>query len=465
MASVDPEREEVSVYRGRLVEANTNWLCEAVWTGEFDAGNFDRTPLVFGSGIRLRKHSVNFVSAGSTVDRLWVWTSTDGDQTLISNSLVTVLSGADVRPRTDHRQYHADLQSVVNGLQAYRRTLPVTEGKLEVVYFDNLVWDGAKLSRIEKPRLERTFSSYGDYRTFLSETAQALSANARSTARQEAVRLLTTISSGYDSPAVSVIAREMGCNQAVTIRQARSLIPRSDSGARVGEALGLDTVQYDRDQAIGPSELRYWAAMGKPQDVNLGIFDYPEPVCLLMTGFHGDKMWTTEEHDTSDQIVRGDTTGLGFTEDRLYRGVLHCPLPYWGVRKMDEIDEITQSSEMEPWRLHNDYDRPIPRRIVEEEGVPREYFGQQKSATSSDWRRLFPYTRELRRDYAIYAENCGGTATPVSLKAFQSTVERFLSSVEARWPILGDYLPTIAPDVPALQFHWAIDRLRYTIDD
>ncbi len=33
---------------------------------------------------------------------------------------------------------------------------------------------------------------------------------------------------------------------------------------------------------------------------------------------------------------------------------------------------------MAPWSLASDYNRPIPRRILEEKGVPRESFGQVK---------------------------------------------------------------------------------------
>lgn len=57
----------------------------------------------------------------------------------------------------------------------------------------------------------------------------------------------------------------MGCDRGVTIRQARSLIPRNDSGAEIGEMLGLDVTEYDRDLAIGRPELRYWAAKGIPE--------------------------------------------------------------------------------------------------------------------------------------------------------------------------------------------------------
>src|SRR2546427_8786426 len=33
-----------------------------------------------------------------------------------------------------------------------------------------------------------------------------------------------------------------------------------------------------------------------------------------------------------------------------------------------------------PWRLGSDYDRPIPRRILEEAGIPRRLFGNRKKA-------------------------------------------------------------------------------------
>jgi hypothetical protein len=35
---------------------------------------------------------------------------------------------------------------------------------------------------------------------------------------------------------------------------------------------------------------------------------------------------------------------------------------------------------MDPWRVGAQYDRPIPRRIVESCGVPRHMFGQEKKA-------------------------------------------------------------------------------------
>lgn len=459
VASIRPGRRSIAVRRGAHTEAGDRWVCEAAWSGAYERGGFDRTPLVFGSGIRVRSDGIRFVSAGTTVDRLWIWRDGAGEPRRVSNSLVQLLAEVGARLLPGYERYEADLESIVEGLDGYRRTIPVDEGRLEVVYFENLVWDGRRLARVPKPELEREFSSFEAYRSFLGETARALLDNVSSPGRDHPVELLTSISSGYDSPAASVMAREIGCREAVTLRQARSPTPgRTDTGRTIGETLGLDVSVYERDLAIGPAELRYWAADGKPQDVNLGIFDYPGPVCLFFTGFHGDKVWTTKKHDTSDRIVRGDTSGLGFTEDRLHRGVLHCPVPYWGVRKMDEIERISQSSEMAPWRLWNDYDRPIPRRIVEQAGVPRDAFGQRKLVTTSE-KRTLPYTRELLHDFVTYAEGHGESVSHVSLRSLQARLQWYLDSFEMKWPVLRGRLPSVEPDVPALQCQWAVDRL------
>jgi hypothetical protein len=39
-------------------------------------------------------------------------------------------------------------------------------------------------------------------------------------------------------------------------------------------------------------------------------------------------------------------------------------------------------AEMAPWSIGGEYDRPIPRRIVEEAGVERDSFGQSKKAVA-----------------------------------------------------------------------------------
>jgi len=102
---------------------------------------------------------------------------------------------------------------------------------------------------------------------------------------------------------------------------------------------------------------------------------------ILLTGYHGDKIWDLHTTKLSPEIVRGDQSGLSLTEYRLSIGMLHCPVAFWGVRQIAAVHAISQSPEMAPWDVAGDYTRPICRRIVESAGVPRTSFGIEKKAT------------------------------------------------------------------------------------
>mgnify|MGYP003408922933 CR=1 FL=1 len=55
------------------------------------------------------------------------------------------------------------------------------------------------------------------------------------------------------------------------------------------------------------------------------------------------------------------------------------------MRSVAAINRVSRSDEMKPWQLGNDYDRPIPRRLLEERGVPRDAFGFGKKAVAQDY--------------------------------------------------------------------------------
>ena len=87
-------------------------------------------------------------------------------------------------------------------------------------------------------------------------------------------------------------------------------------------------------------------------------------------------------------------------ELRLALGFVQLPLPFMGARQKADIVRITESSEMDPWRLGNAYDRPIPRRIAEEAGVPRHLFGQSKMASAVIFAPpAIPYGKALRKEF------------------------------------------------------------------
>jgi hypothetical protein len=102
-------------------------------------------------------------------------------------------------------------------------------------------------------------------------------------------------------------------------------------------------------------------------------------------------------------IKRLDVAGHGLGELRLVVGFIHVPVLFIGARRKADIIKITESSEMDPWRLGSKYDRPIARRIAEEAGVPRQMFGQSKMGSVVIFSRpSIPYSKDLRAEFFKY---------------------------------------------------------------
>ena len=382
LASCRPGDETVDVLYGPGVEVSDDWLCEAVWDGHFSAGDFDRTDIVAGSGIRLRDARVTFVSSGSTVDRLQM--SYALGRLWVSNSLPCLLQAIGAEPDPAYGGYYWDFRTIVQGLRQYERTVATSSAPVQLVYFDNLVWDGWTLRVAEKPGWRAAFTDFAGYRGFLSSSMRAIAANGADGHRKHSFSLLATTSSGYDSPTVTVIAREAGCEEVLSFDRARGRRFESDSGEAIAATLGLraTTVPQDAWRDARLAEAPFIAANAYGEEVHYKGAEALLPRRVLLTGFHGDKVWAKHTDDVYGEIVRGDPTGLALTEYRLHAGFLHCAVPFWGARQVSNIVAVANAREMDRWDVPGDYSRPICRRIVEEAGIPREAFGVSKRAAS-----------------------------------------------------------------------------------
>lgn len=405
VATFPPGAAAVTVHHGPCVETREGWCAEAVWAGDFSRGDFDRTDLVFGSGVRCREGGVVFVSAGTTLDRLW-YVRHNGAW-YVSNSLPALLAVSGLALRDDYGRYAEDMESIGLGLAGYEREIPTNACPVRLVYFNNLVFDGEGLVEVEKPDTAPCFGTFGDYREFLSRTAEGLAGNLNDPARRHPVVPVATVSSGYDASVAAVIAREAGCRRTVTIRRATSLWRGSDSGEEVARHLELACTTSDRTARRYPFEEAIWAVAARPGVMNWTLFDYAEPLSLLFTGSYGDKVWGRRRLDISDPFELTYLSHGGIGEFRLLRGVFHCPVPFWGMRHFRELEAISFSEEMEPWVLHRAYDRPIARRIVEEAGVPREAFARRKKNTSHDAAFLWPYSAASLARFRAFLESRG----------------------------------------------------------
>lgn len=157
-----------------------------------------------------------------------------------------------------------------------------------------------------------------------------------------------------------------------------------DSGARVARALGLDCVEHDRPSRAteAESEMEFFASgAGTGGDYVIRAFENEIRGAVFLTGFYGDILWS-ESVAPSRDLIRSDDSGTGLTEFRLRTEFFHVNAPCIGGIQAEDIWRITNSPELASYSLTVSYNKPIARRLIEEAGVPPEWFGQVKRAVT-----------------------------------------------------------------------------------
>lgn len=380
------------VSHGPWVETNERFFLEGAWDGPFQEGGFDCSLMLMGSGGIADASGVLFCGAAHPLERLFVLEH--GDDLLVSSSLVFALTAGEADLDPDHVPYQADFLEFQRGLRHHVGTLPLRGGRrVTVTHMRNVhVDDALHVQVVEKPESPR-FDDFADYKSFLIEGMQRFSQNANASERKVQYSPLSTVSSGYDSAACAALSVDFGCTEAVTLTSARpdgGDEGEDDSGAEIARALGLDIREYDRDHYRGLDSLpeaEFVACGDLGQDVVMVAMEHEFPKRFVLSGEHGDTMWSRQwdlRKDTrgARDIARPSCAGCSVMEFRLRVGFIHVPLPCIGATSIPDLKRISQSPEMAPWTLHNNYDRPIARRFLEEKGVARGLFGQTKKAVT-----------------------------------------------------------------------------------
>lgn len=467
VARIRSDLPTVLVFHGPMVEVRDDWCVEAVWAGAFEDGDFDRTDLIFGSGVRIRDGKVVFVSSGTVFDRLWR-TST-GTGHYVSNSLPALMASAGLSLRDDYLDYSQNIRTISKGLDNRIPAIPLQSGEAVATYFNNLIYDGLALREEPKCDPAPEFRTYDDYYQYLVQTAELLGANLSDPARKHKVVPLSGISSGYDSCAAAVISRHAGCTKTVTIKDPASFWRGSDSGAPVASRLGMECREYPRKARNYPLEASIWAAAGRAGILSWALFDFPKPLCLFFTGWHGEKMWDRVSHDHVDPFIRRDPGALDFCEYRLIKGVFQCPVPFWAARHNHETRDITLSDEMAPWYTNKDYDKPIARRIIEEAGVPGNLFGTLKKNTSHEEPFRWPYSPDARASFAEYLRKRGMRAPSAGMVRMLRTANTadvlIHRNLLAKVGMRRRKWPWRRVRASSFVFHWANEELKTRYED
>jgi hypothetical protein len=374
----------VTVYHGRAVEIVSDFFFEGAWAGEFSDGGFDDATACVGSGGKITASGVLFATPSHMLERLH--TIRVGDQLIVSNSLAFTLAVINDACDIMYRFYHFDLMSNMKGLRKYKDRIKTRKGNTVRIYYhcNFLVQSDLSIKKLMK-HLPMPFTSFEHYVGFLRRSVKDIYQNATDPVRRIQYTPLGTISSGYDSPACALLATEVGCNEAVTFSKARpgyeSIL---DSGKDIGDLIGLKVIEFDREEYLEmPSypEAEFLACGAGGEEVVFAPLEKVLPRRMFFTGYLGDAVWNRRSRTVGRELRMLYPGGSSFGEFRLRVGFIHLPLPAVGYINHRSIYAISNSDEMGPWSVDDhEYDRPIPRRLLEERGVPRQLFGQHKMA-------------------------------------------------------------------------------------
>ncbi len=387
-ARMEKFSDVVEVFHGSWVETCDTFFVEGVWDGPFAQGSFGDAYLM-GSGGKISDQGILFCTPYHSHERLHFFS---GDSRLfVSPSLSFILNMAGQELDIKHIPYHAQLIEMLYGYDHHVGVIPLSSGRdMKIIHFRNILVDRALNITVVDKRSSPEFLSYEDYRQYLVDRLKLYFANASSEHRKVRYDVISTISTGYDSPACSALAFDAGCRNAVTFKTSRAgydRIEHGDSGKNIGEILGLSVEEYARNSyltAEGTPEAEFVACGDLGQDFEMCAFEKAWEQKVVILGDHGDQLWDPDRQrkHIETKLWRYDTGGDCLVEFRTRVGFIPLRPIFVGALSHPSIHRITKSKEMIPWYLGNKYDRPIARRIIEEKGVPRELFARRKKNIS-----------------------------------------------------------------------------------
>ena len=129
-------------------------------------------------------------------------------------------------------------------------------------------------------------------------------------------------------------------------------------------------------------------------EISFCSFDEDMKDHLVYSGENGDFVWGKVEgyQTVNDEIhIVWRNSEIGLWESHIHQEYIPVPMTSFGIRHWPDLFRISNSAEMQKWSVGGDYDRPIPRRILETKGLPRDSFGMKKYGAgffyAFDWKK------------------------------------------------------------------------------
>lgn len=468
---------EILVFHGSFVETKSNFFVEGVWDSAFEEGQFDKSALLMGSGVSLSNDSIIIASPCHTLEKIYALNK--GHIFYASNSLSFLVSAASTDLDVKHIAYHTDLASILLGLKRCVRQLPLLNSQtVDLHYCTNLIVDSELQTRVTAKPSPPPFNNFATYHNYCMDGLRRLFNNGSDSQRFIQYSPLASLSSGYDSACTTALAKSAGCDRAVTIASL-SASGISDSGKPIAEVLGYKQIQEFGYQDYAKIEPMSEAEVFASGDLSLIRFNTFESQCIksmLITGINGDVVWDKNNHQFGDFRRKESNLGglsSGIAEFRLRLGCIHIPVPFFGASQHESLHQISNSQEMKPWVVGGHYDRPIPRRILEEMGVPRGLFGVGKRGIGigvsyfptrmhpESYRSLLAFSRSHRHKrspfslagfWLLYFINCTSKAAVIGL--------RKLKAGKIPFPNVVPFKYTRSPGLASYMIPWGVSVLK-----
>ena len=421
----------VKVEHGVDVEVGDGWVVEGVWDAPFEGGQFDRSAGFWGSGLTVRGDSVTVVPSIALCDRLLMMR--EGAGWRVSNSLPLLL-GRSLVSLDENTDYRRAAYAIAWGVVEYDKIMPVSGGREVLQVFHRIAKiEAGGVSFHDRPPAPQ-HTDFASYLRRIRGVVERLQENFEAPSRTKRIKAVATASSGYDSACTAVFAKAAGAALCATssdsnrTRVAKLLSPgESDSGGPVASALGLAI--HDLPALPSNREIRFRSAScTRPELAFDGLYGlFENEVGAVFTGFYGDTIWGIPEKGSVDSELRWhEPSGVSLSEARLHAGYINLALPFLDGRGRPYVVEVSKSEEMNVYRIGGDYDRPIPRRILEEAGVPREAFGRRKRAILN--LDDIPANPSSREDFLAWLDERGRVSSSEYLRRLRLSSASFYAN-------------------------------------
>lgn len=464
------EKNRVNVLHGADVECNDNFFVEGAWNGDFHKGDFCESNWFCGTGGILNDRGICFSTPSHITYGLYYYI----DQKIyVSNSLYCLLSYIDATLDSEYEGYEVDFNSIRKGINNYKNKIRIKKDNkllnVNVLFYSYLfVYDNGEYE-VKKKEKEIDFVDFSDYYNRLFDAMRGMVRNAKDVQRKKQYGLVTTISRGYDAPCCAVIARKLGATKACTFSPVGK--HSNDCGEAIAKKLGYENIflrdpdDYKNNDNMLEAEVVCSGELGS--EISMASFYDVFAENIVFTGERGDSVWDKNQlsYANNEYMFQSRDASLGSSERRLWVNYISCPLPLFGATAWPSICKISNGEEMKRWTLNNEYDRPIPRRIIEEAGIGRWDFGIKKYGAgfsySYDWKNRIMNRMSLKsaRDFEEYLKGNKKQHLFSCIKFYIKVKNVYLNRMGLKMFKIGDYSEINNPTVVRYLIPWAGEQM------